>query len=135
MKIPGTIFLSLVITFAASGQQRPGGDTTGADTVSRITIIDPGISYGKPTLLFPLSLQYDAMNGFPTFLFLEETPGVRPPPLGGMIQQKADLVSPLRLQMESANRLKTLRTVLGTVQLGGVVYLAYRHIKKYGLFK
>jgi hypothetical protein len=133
MKMPGVTFLTLVITFATSGQQRSGGDTTGADTVNRITIIDPGISYGRPTLLLLPSLQHDAMNGFPEFLFLEETPGGRPPFLGGMIQQKADLVSPLRLQMESAERLKTLRTVLGTVQIGGVVYLAYRHIKEYGL--
>ena len=135
MKIPVVICLFLVVTLAASGQQRSGGDTTGADRANRITIIDPGISYGKPTLLFPLSLQHDAMTGFPAFLFLEETPGVRPPFLGGVMEQKVDLISPLQLQMESANRLRTLRTVLGTVQIGGVAYLAYRHIKKYGLFK
>ena len=28
---------------------------------------------------------------------------------------------------------KTLRTILGSIQAGGVAYLAYRHIKKYGL--
>lgn len=135
MKILSITFFSFVITLAASGQHQSGSDTTTADTVNRITIIDPGISSGKPTLLFPLSLQHDAMTGFPEFLFLEETPGMRPPLLGGAIEPKVDLISPFRLQMESADRLKTMRALLGTVQIGGVVYLAYRHIRKYGLFK
>lgn len=134
MKISGIIFLSFVVTVAL-GQRRSGGDTTNADTIKRITIIDPGISYGRPTLLLPPSLQSDAGFRVPPFLFPGETPGAPPPFLGGVAELKADLTSPLRLQMESEARLRTLRTVLGTVQVGGVAYLAYRHIKKYGLFK
>jgi len=52
-----------------------------------------------------------------------------------VIEQRVDLISPFCLQMESEARLRTLQTVLGAVQVGGVAYLAYRHIKKYGLFK
>jgi hypothetical protein len=88
---------------------------------------------GKPTLLLPPSLRSDAGRRVPPFLFAGETPGIPPPFLGGMMEMKADLTSPFRLQMESEARLRTLRTVLGTVQVGGVAYLAYRYIKKYGL--
>ena len=51
-----------------------------------------------------------------------------PPPLerdsllGGNFEQRVDLLSPLQ-------------TVLGTVELAGVAYLAYRHIKKYGFLR
>jgi hypothetical protein len=133
MKISGVLFLSLVVTIAESGQQRSGSDTTGADTANRITIIDPGISYGRPTLLLPLSLQHDAMTGLPAFLFLEETPGMRPPFLGGVMELKTDLTAPLRLQMESEAKLRPLWMVLGTIEAGGAAYAAYRYIKKYGL--
>ncbi len=46
---------------------------------------------------------------------------------------KIDLDSPLRLQLAKQNEYGTMRAVLGTVQLGGVAYIAYRHLKKYGL--
>lgn len=48
-------------------------------------------------------------------------------------QEKIDLDSPLKIQLAKQNEYGTLRVVLGTVQLGGVAYIAYRHIKKYGL--
>lgn len=47
--------------------------------------------------------------------------------------EKIDLDSPLRLQLAKQNEYGTMRVVLGTVQLGGVAYIAYRHLKKYGL--
>ncbi len=49
--------------------------------------------------------------------------------------QAPDLTAAWRLQLAREERNSTLYTVLGTVQLGGVAYLAYRHVKKYGLFK
>ena len=133
MKIPCGIFLSLVITLAASGQQRSDDDTTATDTVNRITIIDPGISYGRPTLLFPLSLRHDAMSRISDYLFVGKTPGMPPPFLGGVMEEKLDLTFPFRLEMEREARLQPLWMVLGTMEFGGVVYVAYRHIKKYGL--
>jgi hypothetical protein len=133
MKIPCVVFLSLVATLAVLAQQRSGGDTTVADRANRITIIDSGISLGKPMLLLPPSLQSDREIAVPPFLFGGGTPGVPPPFPGGGVELRADLTSPLRLQMESEARLRTLYTVLGTVQVGGVAYLAYRRLKKYGL--
>lgn len=132
MKTIGVLVLTLILMFVASGQQQ--SDVQPNDSAAnRVVLVDPGISSGRVTLLLPRSLQSESIYGIPPLLFPAGTAGAQSPFLGGVIEQRADLISPLRLQMESADRLKTLRTVLGTVQFGGVVYLAYRHIKKYGL--
>ena len=47
--------------------------------------------------------------------------------------EKIDLISSWKSVLNKQEELRTLRTILGTVQLGGVAYLAYRHLKKYGL--
>ena len=49
--------------------------------------------------------------------------------------RRIDLMSPLLLQWESENRMRPIRIVLGSLSAGGAAYAAYRHIKKYGLFK
>jgi hypothetical protein len=43
-------------------------------------------------------------------------------------------MSPLRLQV-ARDKLSPFQTALGAVQLGAVGYMAYRHVKKYGLFR
>jgi hypothetical protein len=47
--------------------------------------------------------------------------------------EKIDLVSPWKLQLADQNKNKTWRTILGSVGFGGAAYIAYQHIKKYGL--
>ena len=49
--------------------------------------------------------------------------------------REPDLTAAWRLQRAREEKNSALYTVLGTVQLGGVAYLAYRHVKKYGFFK
>lgn len=49
--------------------------------------------------------------------------------------QEPDLTAAWRLQRAREEKNSALYTVLGTVQLGGVAYLAYRHVKKYGFFR
>ena len=133
MKIADVLLLICTLSLTASSQQR--SDTQAKDTSStnKVILVDPGISLGRATLLLPPSLQDNAMPGIPPFLPTGPTPGVPPPFLGGMIDQKADLTSPLRLQMEREAKLRPLWMVLGTVQVGGAAYAAYRYIKKHGL--
>lgn len=133
MKIADILVLICISTLAASGQQRSDDQPTDTASANKVTIIDPGISLGKPILLLPPSLQEEATPEIPPFLPSGVAPGVPPPFLGGMIDQKADLTSPLRLQMEREAKLRPLWTVLGTVQVGGAVYAAYRYLKKHGL--
>ena len=49
--------------------------------------------------------------------------------------REPDLTAAWRLQRAREEKNSTLYTVLGTVQLGGIAYLAYRHVTKYGFFK
>jgi hypothetical protein len=44
-------------------------------------------------------------------------------------------MSPLRLQWASQKNLSYFQMVLGAVETGAVGYMAYRHVKKYGLFR
>ncbi len=133
MKIADLLLLLCLWPLAMRAQQTPGvlpGDTA---VVNRIAIIDPGISLGRPLLLLPPSLQVDVEPGIPPFLLTGGTPGTPPPFLLGTLEQKVDLTSPLRLQMQSEARLRPLWMVLGSVQVAGTAYAAYRYIKKYGL--
>ncbi len=131
MKRRGTFILFVVLVSGAPAQQRTGGDTAVA-SVNRITIIDPGISLGKPILLLPPSIQGESPV-FPPSLFLAEDPTAPPPFLLGVAGQKVDLTSPLRLQMAREAKLRPLWMVLGTIEAGGAAYAAYRYIKKHGL--
>jgi hypothetical protein len=112
-------------------------DTTAlrAADSARVVVLDPGISLGRATLLFPPALREegalvvppfaDGMSyGAPGLPFL--LPGT-PPPM--------DMMVSYRLQRAREDELSTLRSVLGTVQLGAVGYVAYMHLKKRGLFK
>jgi hypothetical protein len=77
---------------------------------------------------------------FPRFSFLP------PQPLGLLyqeplvstrllfpLQEKIDLISPWKLQLANREKYKTMWTILGSIEAGGVAYIAYQHIKKYGL--
>ena len=127
--------LSFLITTVATGQQRKDvsvpQDTA---TVRHIVLLDPGLSLGRAVLLLPPTEERDTMYIAPSFLFLKG-PVPSEPFFGESVGAKADLVSPLRLQMEKESRLQTLQTVLGSVQLAGVSYLAYKQLKRAGLFK
>lgn len=131
MKRSGILILCVALFSSAPAQQRAGGDTAAVST-NRITIIDPGIALGKPVLLLPPSLQRE-VDALPPSLFLGEDPSAPPPFLLGVTDQKADLTSPLRLQMAQEAKLRPLWMVLGTVEAGGAAYAAYRYIKKHGL--
>jgi len=133
MKYTGVPALILLSTLVASGQQHSQGERPDSDATKRAIIVDPGLSLGKPTLLLPPSLRDDTAPVIPPFLLSEKSPGIPVPFLGGSPSMKVDLTSPLRLQMAREERLRPLWTVLGTVEVGGAAYAAYRYIKKHGL--
>jgi hypothetical protein len=47
--------------------------------------------------------------------------------------ERIDLTSQWQYELASQEELRTMQMILGTVEFGGVAYLAYRHLKKYGL--
>ena len=44
-----------------------------------------------------------------------------------------DLATSWQQELAKQNEYKTLRTILGSMQMGGTAYLLYMHLKKYGL--
>jgi hypothetical protein len=129
--------LLVLLLAAGSAGFAQAEDTTAvreADS-ARVIVLDPGLSLGKPTLLLPPSLR-------------EEGEFVVPPFIGGMsygapglpfllpgTPPAMDMMVSYRLQRAREDELSTLRSVLGTVQIGAVGYVAYMHLKKRGLFK
>lgn len=132
--ISAMLCLALGAPHGAAAQQ-DGSAAADTDTTDRVVIVDPGLSLGAPTLLLPRSLDERMALVVPPFVSRGWGPGQRPPFLGGPLRQNIDLLAPLRLQWEREEELRPLYTVLGAVQLGGVAYMAYEHIKKRGLFK
>ena len=82
----------------------------------------------KPEFFIPLK----AVNSFP--LSLRIGLNTFSPLLEDNDELNTDLLYPA-MPFEQRNKLSFLYTMLGAAQVGAVGYLAYKHIKKYGLFK
>jgi len=83
----------------------------------------------KPDLFIPLS----AINSF----YLPFRLGLNPffPPPEDNSGLNTDLLYPSQPIFDKQNKFSFLYTMLGAVQTGAVGYMAFKHIKKYGLFK
>ncbi len=126
MKMTGVLLLLLFAAKVSCAQERIGADTADTAKTTGITILDAGLSTGKASLLLPPELQYEEFGEeTPLFLLWKRT-SVVPPLIGGLGEPKADLTAPLRAQWAKDAQMSTLRTVLGTVQISAVGYLAYR---------
>ncbi len=54
---------------------------------------------------------------------------------GGSFESRVDLMSPLLLQWKSEEKMRPFSIILGSLSAGAAAYVAYEHIRKYGLFK
>jgi len=50
------------------------------------------------------------------------------------LTKEIDISSPWKLELAEQNEFRTLGLILGSIEAGGAAYIAYRHIKKYGIF-
>ncbi len=55
------------------------------------------------------------------------------PPFSWTYKTKIDLESAWKQELTKQEEYRTLRTILGSIEMGGVGYLTYLHLKKYGL--
>jgi hypothetical protein len=127
-RLCGLLVLTITVTAVMHGQQFVGANTAGfADTAraSGLILIDPGMTTGKSSLLLPPSLKSDEGSDEVSLFSLWKQTSLRPPLLGSYMEPKADLTAPLRARVNEG-WVGTLRSVLGTVQIGAVGYLAYR---------
>lgn len=127
--------LFIISTLAVKGQVHPGAVLADTAQVNRIILLDPGLSLGRATFLFPSSVGTGLSFRDPAMMFAGGwIPGAGPF-LDGVLEHRADLMSPLRLQWASEKNLNYFQMVLGAVETGAVGYMGYRHLKKYGLFR
>jgi hypothetical protein len=131
----GTLLILLIASASgATARQHAGASPADTGTANRIVLLDPGLSLGRATFLFPSSVGAGLSFRDPAMTFAGGGfPGAGPF-IGEFLEPRADLMSPLRLQMEK-EKLSPFQTALGAIQVGGVGYMAYKHIKKYGLFR
>lgn len=131
------VFVILLIASAcgASARQHAGAPPADTGRVNRIVLLDPGLSLGRATFLFPASVGTGLSFTDPAMMFADGGfPGAGAF-VGGVLEPRADLMSPLRLQWAKEKNLSYFQMVLGAVETGAVGYMAYRHVKKYGLFR
>ena len=104
------------------------------DTVvsGRIQLTSPGMDSGGALFSIPPHLLQQQSFTSPTFFF-EGVPAVAGVgSVGTGFQMKQDLLAPLRVQWAREAETSTLRSVLGSIQLGGVAFLAIRQLSGAG---
>jgi len=98
--------------------------------VNKTQTFNAGSLYPYPALSLPLSSK-TSPEGFPVFLHLSLASLL--PSLSWESRQNLSLASCWRNELLRQEKHKTLRTILGSIEMGGAAYLTYVHIKKYGL--
>jgi hypothetical protein len=126
------IFLSIIllssslITFGQNEQKSYTSPDSMKTTIKEN--ITPPVSV-KPDFFIPLS----AVNSFSLSIRLGLNPFSPYPANDSGLN--TDLLYPSQSLLNEQYKLSFLYTVLGAVQAGAVGYMAYQHIKKFGLFK
>jgi hypothetical protein len=113
----------------AHGQQQDR-DTTHA---MRIELLEPGLDSGGAVFFIPPHLA--VRPAFPSAaLFFEGVPTAGGAGLAGRgFEVKQDLLAPLRAQWAREAETKTFRMIMGSIQFGGVAFLAVRQLTGAGI--
>jgi hypothetical protein len=104
------------------------------DSIStwRIELIEPAMTPGSTMFILPPHLEQPLQFSSPTFFFDGISSLSGSPDFGRSLEVRPDLLAPLRAQWAREAQMGTFRTILGSIQIGGVAYLAYRHFAKLG---
>lgn len=130
LRITALLFV-LLLPLSAQEQQKVQPKDTSLRLL-RTEAIPPSLE--QPIVILPLSFALST-PGEGTVQPLYYIFGESPEQFSWNRSEKTDIASPWKIYLEEQKKNSTWRSVLGSVQLGGVAYIAYRHIKKYGLFK
>ncbi len=99
----------------------------------RIELLEPGLDSGGAVFSIPphltASLVYSSSALFPEAV--SGGPAWIGPGRGFEVKQ--DLLAPLRAQWSREAETKTFRTIMGSIQLGGVAFLAIRQLTGAGI--
>ena len=119
----------LLFSVRAQGQER----NADSSRFERIRLAEPGMDTGGALFLIPPHLQQHQLFSSPSFIFegVSTFSGEAFP--GRSFQAKPDLLAPLRAQWAREAEMGTIRTILGSLQLGGVAFLVARQFTKAGV--
>ena len=129
MRRTGSLILFFSFTLFASGQEQytvPLQDIS----VIKWRNFNSRYLFGTPSLSLPLSLRIIHEN-IP--YYLDQPSIVSLQYSSWKLQQNLDLSPIWKLELAKQDEHKTLYTILGSIEAGGVAYLTYVHFKKYGL--
>jgi hypothetical protein len=130
MKIPVFIVVLVFCFHPVFSQQQ---STEPRDTtLGLLRMTDPSMLLAKPITILPLTfaLVVPEQN---TQMSLYQTFAGTPQSFSWNHPAEIDLTAPLKLQLYQSETEKAVRITLGAAQTAGALYLAYRHLKKYGL--
>jgi hypothetical protein len=122
--------LLLMFTVCSFGQEKTTPHRQDTAHVKQRKPI-PNLLFEHPVQRLPLALELAPAPSFDLF-FMGESPGSSAYFFSQRERESIDLAAPWKLQLARENKHKTLYTILGAVQAGGVAYLAYKQIEKYG---
>jgi len=130
IRIKGTyIFvLSTVWTMFAAGQELRNmqvQDTSRKSMQydrSELFLVRPALTFPPSRKALPLSFSS----------FLHQSLSTPLPSMSWTFQQKFDLQTAWKQDLAKSEEYKTLRMILQSIEMGGVAYLTYLHLQKYG---
>jgi len=99
-------------------------------SITKIQSYNSRLLFLSPISSFPLSFK-EERESYPNSLHLEFGSSINS--MESIIEQNLDVSGIWKIGALKDEELKTFRSILGSVKLGGVAYLAYKRIKKFGL--
>jgi hypothetical protein len=125
----GILILVFTFTLTTNGQEQKSVQEQDT-SIKRSRFYNPELFLVRPTLIIPQSFG-NTQENFSDFLHQSLT--VPMPPFSWTYKTKIDLESAWKQELTKQEEYRTLRTILGSIEMGGVAYLTYLHLKKYGL--
>ena len=129
MKFILIFFFSFIVSFSICGQGLQQSSKEDSTPV-KPPIYSTQLFITSPILSLPFAFS-TVQDNYPESLHLKF--GSSSNSLHSIIEQNLDVSEIWKIGKLKDDELKTLKSILGSVQLGGAAYLAYKHIKKYGL--
>ena len=122
------LFSYTVLSHAQDQQNVKPRDTT----LRLFRFSSPVVLSDTPAFTLPFAFALSAAGDeLPQYFYLSFDES---PPIYSIDRQtKIDLTAPLKLQLQKEDNNRAWKITLGAANYGAVAYIAYQHIKKYGL--
>jgi hypothetical protein len=129
MKSIGLLFLTFASFLAVNGQEQK--NVQPQDTLQK----NPQFYKFELFLTQPIVLPPRSSGGPQESFsyFLHQSLSVPMPPFSWTFKTNLDLETSWKQELAKQEEYRTWRSILGSIEMGGVAYLTYLHLKKYGL--